>query len=363
MKRFVFLLAGFVFFSTSGWANDLDLEFNSNSNNWKNNKTRSFIFMENGIEFSVFPDGQFDFFMPTYGPNVSVGFSTSNASFSFNSGYNYNPYVQYDNYGSVIQIQNTPIFYDHYGRIQQVGNIYIDYNSLGRVNRIGGLKLFYRNNTFWRQRGFVNHINRRYVWRPWHSYYARPAAQFCLISQHPYRQFYTPVRHTYYRPYRNNNRHFAINRQDRNYRSHANTGRSQRYVQTPRPSSERNIRSNVQRRQTEMNTTRNSRISNKNNSNRVNSRAISEERNRNHRYVNSRGARTQVSSRTNRSRNHKSISQNSKKTEQARTYNRKTNDDSRRDMAKTKQRSNNKTASKAERSSRPGNGRSSRHRQ
>ena len=28
----------------------------------------SFIFVEGGVEFSVFPDGQFDFYMPVYRP-------------------------------------------------------------------------------------------------------------------------------------------------------------------------------------------------------------------------------------------------------------------------------------------------------
>ena len=106
MKRFIFLLVGFVFFSTSAWAN--------HSNYLNFNQGQSFIFMENGIEFSVFQDGQFDFFMPNYGPNVNIqqDMPTANFSFSFNTGYNYNPYVQYDGYGAIIQIENTPIFYD-----------------------------------------------------------------------------------------------------------------------------------------------------------------------------------------------------------------------------------------------------------
>ena len=70
----------------------------------------SFIFTEAGIEFSVFADGQFDFYMPNYGPNVNVSVNTPNASISFNTGYDYNPYVQYDEYGAIIQIENTPAF-------------------------------------------------------------------------------------------------------------------------------------------------------------------------------------------------------------------------------------------------------------
>ncbi|MBS3737420.1 hypothetical protein [Mesohalobacter halotolerans] len=214
MKRFIFSLVGFVFFSTSGWAN--------HSNHMNFNQGHSFIFMEKGIEFSVFQDGQFDFYLPNYGPNVNVGFSSSNLTFSFNTGFNYNPYVQYDAYGAVIQIQNTPIFYDRFGRVNQVGNVLIYYNNYGFVSRIGGMQVFYRSNVFWRQRGFINHFNRRYVWRPWHRYYALPPAQYCLLSPHPYRQYYRLVRHIYYRPYRNNVRHFNFNRHNPHIRKRAN---------------------------------------------------------------------------------------------------------------------------------------------
>jgi hypothetical protein len=236
MKRFIFLLVGFVFFSTSVWAN--------HSNYLNFNQGQSFIFMENGIEFSVFQDGQFDFFMPNYGPNVNVGFNNANVNFSFNTGFNYNPYVQYDSFGAIIQIQNTPIFYDYYGRVNQIGNVPVFYNNFGFVHRVGGLSIFYRNNIFWRQRGFINQFNQRYVWRPWHQFYAIPVNQFCLLSPNPYRQFYNPVRHVYYRPYINNVRNF--NRNNNNVRQRANRS-NQRYAQTPRNSAERQIRSNVER--------------------------------------------------------------------------------------------------------------------
>lgn len=389
MKRFIFLLAGFVFFSTSVWANHSGYENDSRSNNWNYSQNQPFIFMENGIEFSVFQDGQFDFFMPDYGPKLSVGFNTSNVNFSFNSGYNYNPYVQYDSYGAIIQILNTPIFYDNYGRIHQIGNISIGYNTYGLVHRIGGLQLFYRNNAYWRQSGFINHSNRRYVWRPWHRYYAVPAAQFCLVSPHPYRQSYRSVRHTYYRPYANNSRHFAYNRQLSNYRTKSNTSRAQRYVQTPRNNRERSIRSNVQRRHKGDQKTRNSRISNSSSSTRSESRSIAEEKvrsrrdltlrvNKTARGIDHTNRRNQISSRTDRNTNSRGISQNSRRTEQARINSRKTNEvsgrsihrntkmnkkESKRHSVQPKRSSNNRNAYKAERSSRSrGNSKSTRSR-
>ncbi|MEZ4792337.1 MAG: hypothetical protein R2783_02320 [Gelidibacter sp.] len=167
----------------------------------------SFIFTEGGIEFSVFPDGQFDFYAPDYGPDVNVSINTPNVSFSLNSGYDYSPYVQYDDFGAIIQIENTPIYYDYYGRVTQVGNVNISYNDYGRVARVGGLYVHYNSyRTFTHCTGYINYYNRVYVYRPWHVYYAVPAPSFCIVYSRPYRQYYTPVRYHYYRPYTNNYR-------------------------------------------------------------------------------------------------------------------------------------------------------------
>src|SRR5690606_40811434 len=88
----------------------------------------AYIFVEGDVEFSVFPDGQFDFVYvgPQTGSQVTI--STPNVNVSFNSGYDYDTYVQYDDYGAVIQVENVPIYYDHYGRIIQAGNVDIKYN-------------------------------------------------------------------------------------------------------------------------------------------------------------------------------------------------------------------------------------------
>ncbi len=170
----------------------------------------SFIFVEGGIEFSVFPDGQFDFYIPQYGPNVSLGFSSPNVSISFNSGYNYSPYVQYDDFGAIIQIENVPIYYDYYGRITRVGSVNICYNNFGRVVWVGGLHIFYnRYNVFSHYTGYINVYNRYYVYRPWHRYYRAPLHEYCIVNTRPYRQYYKPVRYTYYRPYTNNYRPYT----------------------------------------------------------------------------------------------------------------------------------------------------------
>lgn len=158
----------------------------------------SFIFVENDITFSIFPNGEFDFYInntPYGGAHVNIG---------FNAGYDYNSYLQYDDYGAVIQILNTPVFYDYYGRVAQIGNVRIFYNNR-RVVRIGGLRIFYNPHGIYSHcSGYINVYNRIYVYRPFHRFFIRPVRQFCMVSFRPYREYYIPVRYSYYRPYRNN---------------------------------------------------------------------------------------------------------------------------------------------------------------
>ncbi|TXE10907.1 hypothetical protein ES711_03105 [Gelidibacter salicanalis] len=180
---------------------------NSYSNGLKKGNGNSFIFTEGGIEFSVFPDGQFDFYAPHFGPDPHVFMNAARMPFSFNSGYDYGPYVQYDDYGAIVQIENIPIYYDYYGRITKAGNINIHYNSYGHVRRVGQLHVYYdRHHRFSHYSGYINSYNRVYVPRPWHHYYVVPAYDYRVVYVQPYRQYYTPVRHHYYRPYANNYR-------------------------------------------------------------------------------------------------------------------------------------------------------------
>ncbi|PQJ18354.1 hypothetical protein [Nonlabens tegetincola] len=161
------------------------------------------IFVEGGIEFAVFPDGQFDFNFLDYGPQSSVNINTPNINISFNTGYDYDRYVQYDNYGAVIQVESVPIYYDGYGRIIQAGDVFINYRN-GWVNRVGSLSVFYnRPGVIVRTAGFINPFNRVYVYRPWHRFYAIPIVDRCIVWNNPYRLYYNPIRFSwnYHRTY------------------------------------------------------------------------------------------------------------------------------------------------------------------
>ncbi|SRX56026.1 hypothetical protein [Aequorivita sp. CIP111184] len=176
---------------------------NANSTESENNLRRgyngdAYIFVEGDVEFSVFPDGQFDFVYvgPQTGSQVVI--NTPNVNVSFNSGYDYEAYVQYDDYGAVIQVEDVPVYYDEYGRIVQAGNVDIQYNDR-RVVRVGGLHVIYNNyGYFSHSTGVINVFNPYYVYRPWHAYYARPIYNHCVVYDMPYRRYYSPVRYSYH---------------------------------------------------------------------------------------------------------------------------------------------------------------------
>src|SRR5680860_888423 len=92
MKNLYILFFALMAFGTSSCA----APHISGENNYHSyNYGEAFIFVERGVEFAVYPDGQFDFY---FNPNnrrhttiVAPGFNMT-----FNSGYNYAPFVQYD---------------------------------------------------------------------------------------------------------------------------------------------------------------------------------------------------------------------------------------------------------------------------
>ena len=198
-----------------------------------------YIFVEDGIEFSVFPDGEFDFYIPQLVEGVSLSVNAGPVGISFNTGFDYDPYVQYDEYGAVIQIENTPLYYDNFGRLIQAGSVDINYRN-NRIRRVGGLQIFYNNyGAFSHYNGFINVYNRNYVFHPYHNFYYRPIFNRCLVYTTPYRMYYNPIRYDYV--YHRNNWNRGYNR------GYANARRDFRRPDNGRVAHNNGRRSNVDR--------------------------------------------------------------------------------------------------------------------
>lgn len=245
MKNFVILFTGLLF---SYNANALIID-NQSCNEYLSNYGKSFIFNEKGVEFSIYPDGQFDFYVDNQINNLNININSPGINISFNSGYDYDSYVQYDDYGAIVQIENVPVFYDYYGRIVQAGDVYINYNNYGKISRIGKLYVYYnQNGNFINYNGYINEYNRTYIYRSFHSYFTVPLVSRCVVYNNPYRKYYTPYRcsYTVYRsnyyngyyqkPYRSRNYYRPsqqvsyYNRGERDSRARSIDYRSQVYI-------------------------------------------------------------------------------------------------------------------------------------
>ena len=118
MKNLVLLFTAMILGTTGVFASGISEDKVANSNTYRYDN--SFIFIESGITFSVYPDGEFDFYIENQVTGRKNGVT-------FNSGYDYSPFAQYDDYGAVIQVENVPIFYDYYGRVSEIGDVDINY--------------------------------------------------------------------------------------------------------------------------------------------------------------------------------------------------------------------------------------------
>jgi len=193
MKNLTYIVALF-FIGSSASANS-----NKTINFSPYNYGEAFIFVEGDVEFAVYTNGEFDFYYnPQFAGHSGNYISSPRENISYNSGYNYDLYVQYDDYGAVIQIEDVPVYYDYYGRIIQAGNVYINYNSHGNLVRVGNMHVRYnRFDQPIRYIGSINQYNSHYVYQPWHEYYMRPHQDYRVVYYQPYRAYYEPSRLNY----------------------------------------------------------------------------------------------------------------------------------------------------------------------
>ena len=127
------------------------------------------IFKERGIEFMLFPNGEFDFnTRPAVRPRVN---GTSGAPRGMDYGTSERGIrVEHDNFGRVRRVGNVYINYDAYGRVKRIGTIYMSYNSFA-VTKVGNMRIVYdRRGRIVDVFGFINHANGGYFYNPGTNY-------------------------------------------------------------------------------------------------------------------------------------------------------------------------------------------------
>jgi len=112
-------------------------------------------FIERGISFYVFPDGQFDFNTePTVGDG-DLYYKNGKRSSSANVNNTYGApgvrrpaqgiRIEHDSQGRIRRIGNVFINYDAQDRIKRIGSVYMTYNRYA-LSQVGGLQLIYSRN-------------------------------------------------------------------------------------------------------------------------------------------------------------------------------------------------------------------------
>lgn len=145
-----------------------------------------YVFVERGVEFAVFPNGEFDFAYVGFNYEENP-YKTPNRPFSYNGGYNYDMYLQFDIFGAVIQIETVPVYYDNYGRIIQAGSVDISYSE-DAIVQIGNMHIQYQKGIAKHlSKGYINLSDKHLVKRPQHiEYYLKPHS--VIVSHLPYRE-------------------------------------------------------------------------------------------------------------------------------------------------------------------------------
>lgn len=146
MKKSLLLFLGiFVFIATTNATNNNTIK---NKNAIIYTYADAVNFIERGIEFYIYPNGEFNF-------NTSLNnsyYNRRNRNVSIHRDYNGkirrvgNAYINYNRYGNVSQIGNISIRY-YRGQLASVGNLNIRYDNWGYPIFYGNVRTnFYHNN-------------------------------------------------------------------------------------------------------------------------------------------------------------------------------------------------------------------------
>lgn len=99
------------------------------------NYSEPFMFIERGIEFYVFPNGEFDF------NTVATTAPRGRAVGHYNKTHGAPRVKARGYYGP--RNQGVKIEHDYLGRVRRVGNVFINYDANGRVKRVGSVYMGY----------------------------------------------------------------------------------------------------------------------------------------------------------------------------------------------------------------------------
>lgn len=147
MKKITLMVAAVLLTTTAMKASELNFTGAHHTTGYHFDEPISFT--ERGIEFFVFPNGDFDF---NTRPDDSHGDyffrgagkkgSDKNVALRGGRPINYGTLIEHDSFGRVRRVGNTFINYDTRDRVSRIGTVYMRYNRFA-LTQIGGLRIDY----------------------------------------------------------------------------------------------------------------------------------------------------------------------------------------------------------------------------
>lgn len=126
-------------------------------NNLHLNNDHPISFNERGINFFVFPNGEFDFDTATNAENDIV-YRKGRRYLDADAGV----IIEHDSQGRVRRVGNVFMNYDYQNRIKRIGSVYMKYNRFV-LTHVGGMQLMYdRNKKLINTIGLVKRYDTRY---------------------------------------------------------------------------------------------------------------------------------------------------------------------------------------------------------
>ena len=153
--------------------------FSDTKTNRNFNRDEPIAFLERGISFYVFQNGEFDF---NTRPDDSQGdYYYKSAGRRFENTDNRRPQnigvrIEYDSFGRVRRVGNTFINYDFNNRVSRIGSVFMRYNRFA-LTQVGGLQIIYNRrgeivDIFGSvKRNFYNNCNNGYQYNGYSNQY------------------------------------------------------------------------------------------------------------------------------------------------------------------------------------------------
>lgn len=143
MKKITLLVASIILFGNAANATVRTRNTVALTNSFT--QEEPIAFFEKGIQFFVFPSGEFDFNthpQENQGDYFYKSATTATTYESTRRSKNYGVRIEHDSFGRIRRVGNTFINYDSRDRVNRIGSVFMRYNRWA-LTQIGGMQLVY----------------------------------------------------------------------------------------------------------------------------------------------------------------------------------------------------------------------------